>query len=319
MPELTPSAAPTLLAASIITPIKRIAVMGAGAVGCYFGGMLARAGADVTLIARGAHLKALLHDGLLLESINFKERIKVRASSDPAAVRGAELILFCVKTTGTAEAAKAIAPHLAPGALVVSMQNGVENVAEIRTASGIEALAAVVYVAASLPEPGHVRHGGRGDLVLGDSPQAAAIAKTFEPAGVPCRLTDNLEGEQWQKLIVNCAGNAVTALGRVGYGPAARNAFARQVMKEAAAECREVARAAGVQLPQRGPNTTNVKDLEQYQPEVTSSTAQDVANRRPTEIDSLNGYIARRGAELGVPTPVNRTLHALVKLLEDSY
>ena len=299
--------------------MQKIAVMGAGAVGSYFGGMLARSGADVTLIARGRHLEALIRDGLILDSIKFRETIKVRATDDPAGVSGAELILFCVKTTGTAEAAKSIAPHLAPGALVVSMQNGVDNIEQIRAASGIEAIPAVVYVAASLPEPGRVRHGGRGDLVLADSPQGAAVAKTFEPAGVPCRLTDNLAGEQWQKLIVNCAGNAVTALGRVGYGPAARNEYARLVMKEAAAECREVARAAGITLPQPGPHSTTVKDLEQYQPEVTSSTAQDVAAHRRTEIDSLNGYIARLGKNLSVPTPVNRTLHALVKLLEDSY
>ena len=211
-------------------------------------------------------------------------------------MRGAELVLFSVKTTGTAEASQAIAPHLDRGALVLSLQNGVDNVAQIRTASGIEALAAVVYVAASLPEPGHVRHGGRGDLVLADSPQGVAIAKTFEPAGVPCRLTDNLEGELWQKLIINCAGNAVTALGRVGYGLAARNEYARLVMKDAAAECREVARAAGVILPTPGPHSTRTKDLEQYEPEVTSSTAQDVANHHRTEIDSLlNGYVVRRG------------------------
>ena len=235
-------------------------------------------------------------------------------------MRGAQLILFCVKTTGTAEAAKSFAPHLTPGALVLSMQNGVENVEQIRASSNIEALAAVVYVAASLPEPGHVRHGGRGDLVLDDSPcNSAAIAKTFDPAGVPCKLSNNLEGELWQKLIMNCSGNAVTALGRVGYGPAARNEFAVRVMKDTAAECREVARAAGIHLPEREANNATIKVLQQYKPEVTSSTAQDVAAHRRTEIDSLNGYITRRGEALGIPTPVNRTLHALVKLLEDSY
>ena len=200
------------------------------------------------------------------------------------------------------------------------MQNGVDNIEQIRAASGIEAIPAVVYVAASLPEPGRVRHGGRGDLVLADSlAEGAAVAKTFEPVGVPCRLTDNLAGEQWQKLIVNCAGNAVTALGRVGYGPAARNEYARLVMKEAAAECREVARAAGITLPQPGPHSTTVKDLEQYQPEVYILNR--TRRRCPppsTEIDSLNGYIARLGKNLSVPTPVNRTLHALVKLLEQS-
>ncbi len=123
-----PESAPIFASA----PIKRVTVMGAGAVGCFFGGMLARAGTEVTLIARGPHLEALQRDGLFLDSINFRERIKLRASSmTPLSVRDALThTLFCVKTTGTAEAAKSIAPHLAPGALVLSLQNGVENVDE---------------------------------------------------------------------------------------------------------------------------------------------------------------------------------------------
>lgn len=301
--------------------MKRIAVMGAGAVGCFFGGMLARAGADVTLIARGAHLEALQQNGLLLDSIHFQERIPVQASGEPAAVNGAELILFAVKTIHTEGAAQSIQRHLSPGALILSLQNGVNNVERIKAAAGLDALASVVYVAASIPEPGRVRHGGRGDLVIGNSPadQVAAIRDTFEPAGVPCRLSDNLDGELWQKLTLNCAGNAVTALTRSTYGPAVANPLVRQVMETALDETRNVARAAGVRLPDDGPETSAnaMRLLGNYGP-ATSSTAQDIARGRRTEIDSLNGYVAQRGAELGVPTPVNRTLHALVKLLEEA-
>jgi 2-dehydropantoate 2-reductase len=295
--------------------------MGAGAVGCFFGGMLARAGADVTLIARGPHLEALKRDGLLLDSIHFQQRVPLRASDEPSAVSSAELILFAVKTVHTETAAQLIRPHLAPGALILSLQNGVNNVERIRAAAGLAALASVVYVAASIPEPGRVRHAGRGDLIIGNSPadQVAAIRDTFEPAGVPCRLSDNLDGELWQKLTLNCAGNAVTALTRSSYGPAVGNPLVRQVMEPALDEKRSVARAAGIRLPDDGPETSAnaMRLLESYGP-ATSSTAQDIARGRRTEIDSLNGYVARRGAELGVPTPVNRTLHALVKRLEEA-
>jgi 2-dehydropantoate 2-reductase len=300
--------------------VKRIAVMGAGAVGCFFGGMLARAGADVTFIARGPHLEALARNGLFLDSIHFQQRVPVRASAEPAAVRGAELVLFSVKTVDTETAAKSIAPHLSPGALVLSLQNGVDNVARISAAAGLSALASVVYVAASLPEPGRVKHAGRGDLVIGDSPaqQVAAIRDTFEPAGVPCRLSDNLDGELWQKLTLNCCGNAVSALTRSGYGPAVRNPLVRDVMQTALDEARDVARAAGVRLPDDGPeNSANAMNLLENYGSATSSTEQDIARGRRTEMDSLNGYVARRGAELGVETPVNRTLYALVKLLEE--
>jgi 2-dehydropantoate 2-reductase len=301
--------------------MQRIAVMGAGAVGCYFGGMLARSGADVTLIARGTHLEALAREGLFIDSIHFQERVPVRASAEPAAVRGAELVLFAVKTRDTEAAARAIAPHLSPGALVLSFQNGVDNVARIRAAAGIEALPSVVYVAASVPEPGRVRHLGRGDLVIGDAPleHVTAIRDTFELAGVPCRVTGNIEGELWQKLILNCAGNAVTALARTGYGQAARNPFTRQFMVMAQEETKSVARAARVRLPDDSAEAAaNLIRLFESYGSATSSTAQDIARGRHTEIDSLNGYVARRGAELGVPTPVNQTLHALVRLLEDS-
>lgn len=302
--------------------MQRIAVMGAGAVGSFFGGMLARAGAEVTLIARGPHQEALARDGLFIDSIHFQERVRVRASPEAAAVSGAELVLFCVKTLDTESAARSIAPYLGPGAVVLSLQNGVDNAEKIRAAAGVQALPAVVYVAASLPEPGRVRHAGRGDLVLGDAPRqpAAEIAATLERAGVPCRLTDNIQGELWQKLILNCASNAVTALSRAGYAAAARNPFTRQTMTQAVEETVNVARAAGVRLPVDSQElTANLLKLFESYGEAVSSTAQDIARGKRTEIDALNGYVARRGAELGVPAPVNQTLHALIKLIEDTW
>jgi len=302
--------------------MQKVAVMGAGAVGSFFGGMLARAGADVTLIARGPHLEALQRDGLFIDSIHFQERVKVRASAEPAAVRGAELVLFCVKTLDTESAARSIAPHLSPGAVVLTLQNGVDNAEKIRSLTGMVALPTVVYCAAALSGPGRMRHAGRGDLVLGDTPRepSATIAATFERAGVPCRLSDNIQGELWQKLVLNCASNAVTALCRAGYALAVRNPFTRQMMVQAIEEAVNVARAAGVRMPVDARDlTVQLLDLfESYGEEAVSSTAQDLARGKRTEIDALNGYVARRGAELGVPAPVNQTLHALVKLVEDT-
>lgn len=302
--------------------MQRVAVMGAGAVGCFFGGMLARAGADVTLIARGPHLEALQRDGLFIDSIHFQERVKVRASAEPSAVRGAELILFCVKSLDTESAARSIAPHLSPGAVVLTLQNGVDNAEKIHSLTGMVALPTVVYAAAALSGPGRMRHAGRGDLVMGDTPRdtAATIAATFERAGVPCRLTDNIQGELWQKLVLNCASNAVTALCHAGYALAVRNPFTRQMMTQAVEETVNVARSAGVRMPvdTRQLTVQLLELFESYGEEAVSSTAQDLARGKRTEIDALNGYVARRGAELGVPAPVNQTLHALVKLVEDT-
>jgi 2-dehydropantoate 2-reductase len=305
----------------------RIAVVGAGAVGCYFGGMLARAGAPVTLIGRPQHVEAITRDSLFLESTHFQQLIPVLASSQMSAAREADLTLLCVKTPATVEAAKSLAPCLAPGATVLSLQNGVDNVERIRSAAPIEAFPAVVYVAAEMTAPGRVKHTGRGDLVIGDlsrhaqedaarRSQLESIAALFARAGVPCRVSENIEGELWTKMIINCAYNAVSALGRTRYHRLVKNPWTREVMIEAIQEGVAVARAAGVRLPDVDMIEVGLK-IADSMANAISSTAQDLARGKLTEIESLNGYLARRGAELGVGTPVNQTLHALVKLLEE--
>jgi 2-dehydropantoate 2-reductase len=233
-----------------------------------------------------------------------------------------------VKTLDTEEAAKSLLPHLAPSAAVISLQNGVDNVERIRSAAEIDAFAAVVYVAAAMTAPGHVKHSGRGDLVLGDLPgrveedghrqrRLESMASLFERAGVPCRVSANVEGELWTKMIINCTYNAISALGRARYHRTTGNPWTREVMIKVIEESITVARAAGVRLPEVNMVET-VLEISETMANATSSTAQDLARGKRTEIDSLNGYVARRGAELGVATPVNQTLHALVKLLEES-
>jgi len=302
--------------------VSPVAVFGAGAVGCYFGGMLARAGVPVTLIGRARHVEAINREGLYLDGLLVKERIPVSASTEKNSVREAALILFCVKTVDTEEGAKVLAPLLKPDALVISMQNGVDNVARIRSATGIDAIGAVVYVAAAMAGPGQVKHSGRGDLVIGDVsgnerlrqslPEMAAM---FESAGVPCRISDNVAGELWTKMIINCAYNAISALGRAKYAALVGDPLTRDLMKQVTEEATAVARASGVHLPDINLLETVYK-IGDAMAEARSSTAQDIARGNRTEIDSLNGYIVRRGTELGVPTPVNQTLYALIKLRE---
>ncbi len=310
----------------------RVAVMGAGAVGSYFGGMLARAGVPVVLIGRPAHVEAIRRDKLFMDTLTFQERVAVEASSDPAAVAGADVVLFGVKVQDNETSSRAIAPHLAPGAIVVSLQNGVENVETIRAASGIDALPAVVYIAAELPEPGHVKHLGRGELAVGEltsgarssssssshSSRTEKIAALFASAGVPCRISKCIEADIWAKFIMNCAGNAVTAIAQCSYAEAVRSPASRELMRRLIEETVAVGRATGIRLP----------DVEKFMEEgikslgsfgnATSSTAHDVARGKKTEIESLNGYVVRRGDELGVATPCSFSVYAMVKLLEES-
>ena len=301
----------------------RIAVVGAGAVGCYFGGMLARAGAPVTLVGRAPHVDAINRDGLFIDSIHFKERVSVSASTELGAVRDAQLVLFCVKTVDTEETAKLLAPYLATDSNLVSLQNGVDNAERMDFAAGIQAISAVVYIAAEMVGLGRVKHSGRGDLVIGNpvsnqgasESELAEIAETFARAGVPCQVSQNITFELWKKLIMNCAYNALSALARARYGRLVADAGSVDVMKQVVAEGVAVGNASGVYLP-ADMLIAAVLELGRVVPEALSSTAQDIARGRPTEIDSLNGFVVRRGAEMGVPAPVNQTLYSLVKLLE---
>ena len=299
----------------------RVAVVGAGAVGGYFGGMLARAGAPVVMIGRAAFVDAAKKNGLFLDTLQFKEVVRVEASTELLAVRGADVVLFCVKTTDTESTARRLAPLLSSSATLISLQNGVDNAEKIR-AAGIDALSAVVYVAASVPEPARVKHVGRGDLVVGPrNARTENVAALFERAGVPCRMSDNIDGELWTKLIWNCALNAISALGRAKYGQIAASEDARKVVENAVNEVLAVAAAARIRLPGVEDLKAGLAGALQIATQMSgaiSSTGQDLIRGKRTEIDSLNGYIARRGAELGVPTPVNHALYALVKLAEES-
>jgi 2-dehydropantoate 2-reductase len=293
----------------------KVAVMGAGAVGCYYGGMLARARHDVVLVARPQHVEAIQRDGLRMETRSFDERVPLRASADPSAVRGKDLVLFSVKSMDTESAGRQIREHLTPGSLVLCLQNGVDNADRLRAVlPGHAVAAAVVYVATEMAGPGHLRHHGRGELVVEPSPRSEQVARALVAAGVPTEISDNVRGALWTKLILNCAYNAVSAIAQRPYGENVRSAGIPEVMRDVVAECVAVARKEGVRLPDG--LEVAVRRIAETMPAQFSSTAQDLARRKPSEIDYLNGLVVRRGDELGVPTPANRVLWALVKLIE---
>ena len=295
----------------------KIAVMGAGAVGCYYGGMLARAGHDVTLIGRPQHVEAIQRDGLLLDTQTFKQHVRLQASTAPSAVAGATLVLFCVKSTDTESAAAAIRPHLLPGALVLSLQNGVDNAVRLQAALPAQEVAAsVVYVATEMPGPGHVKHNGRGELVIAASPSSAEAAALLIAAGVPTDISTNVMGALWAKLILNCAYNALSAITQQPYGKLVLGEGVQDVIRDVVVECLAVAQADGITVP--GDVWQAVERIAQTMPQQLSSTAQDLARGKRSEIDHLNGYVLRRGEVLGIATPVNRVMHTLVKLLEES-
>jgi len=305
--------------------LPAVAVLGAGAVGGYYGGMLALAGVPVTMIGRPAFVEAVRRDGLVIARSDRRDVVRVDAASDASAVAGADVVLVCVKSPDTHEAAVTMKPHLRPDAVVVSLQNGVANADAIAGVLDQVVLASVVWVGTAMEGPGVVRHNGRGDLELGVTracaqragamERARELGALFERAGVRCPVVDDVDAAMWSKLIVNCAFNAVSALGHSRYGRMAAEPAIRQLMETAVRETVAVARAAGIELDADAMIATVWRTAGAMASQF-SSTAQDILRGKPTEIAMLNGYVAVRGEALGVPTPVNRALHALVVLRE---
>ena len=292
----------------------QVAVIGAGAVGCYYGGLLLKAGHDVTFIGRQPHVDAINAHGLLLDTQSFKGHLPAKAATDTTALASPDLVLFCVKSADTEEAGRSIAGRLRPETSVLTLQNGVDNPQRLSAVTGHAVIPAVVYVGSEMAGPGHVRHHGGGDLAIGAAPESQALAQTLGAAGIGTTIADDIDVTLWSKLVINCAFNALSAVAGISYGPMLEVEGTRDVVARAVQEAVMVARASGVSMPED--ILQQILRIPAAMPNQMSSTAQDVARGKPSEIDFLNGYVVRKGAELGVPTPTNRALQVMVKLAE---
>jgi 2-dehydropantoate 2-reductase len=291
-------------------------VMGAGAVGGYFGGLLARAGVQTTFVARGAHLEAMRGDGLRVKSPQGDFHVPARAVADPREAGAADLVLFCVKSHHTEEAARALAPALGGAAAVLTLQNGVENEAALGAVVGEgRVLPGVAYVSAAVEGPGVIRHMAEGSVAFGEadgsvSHRARAIEALFRRAGVKVILSENIWGVKWAKLAWNAAFNTLNALvggtfDRIGTDEALLG-VGECAMREIAA----VAAAAGVRFPEQAV-ARGLAWARQALP-IKTSTLQDLEAGKRLELDALTGAVVRKAATLGVPAPTVATLHALL-------
>ena len=300
---------------STLSHTCKIAVVGAGAVGCYYGGLLARAGFPVTLIGRAHHVAAIQAHGLRLQTQESDAFVALNASTDLAAVQDADLVLFCVKSADTEGVGAQIAPFLAPAAALLCLQNGVDNAQRLRLVLPQHHVSSVVvYVATEMAGPGHVRHHGRGELLLESQPAGSPALAVLKAAGITADVSDNVRGALWFKLILNCAYNAISAITQLPYGQMVPGVGVRDLMHDVVAECLQVAQADGVEIA--GDVDAGIALIFNGMPHQLSSTAQDLARGKPSEIDYLNGTIVRLGQQHLIATPANRALWALVKLLE---
>ena len=294
----------------------RVAVMGSGGVGGYYGGRLAAAGEDVTFIARGAHLAAIQRDGLHVKSVAGDFHVRPKATDDPGTIGVVDLVLFAVKGYDTEIAAERVRPVVGPETTVLCVQNGVDNEEKLERILGkSHILAGVVHVLSTISAPGVISQtAGPRTLKCGEtdgclSPRVTRIVEAFVRAGVGAEASTKILVDLWEKYLFICAHGGVTALGRLGIGEilgcSETARFYRAVMEEIAA----VGRAKGVALPADAVDRA-LAFAGKLQPEMRSSLAHDLDRGNRLEIEPLMGAVIRYGAEVGVPTPLNAVIYA---------
>jgi 2-dehydropantoate 2-reductase len=302
---------------------QKIYVLGAGAVGCYFGGMLARAQYDVTFIARPQRTQALNTSGLEMDCKAFHETVKVKASSDLSALKDADLVLLSVKSLDTERTLADVKFVLPSKAVILSLQNGVANIDIASNMIANPVYAAVVYVAAGMIGQRTMKHHGRGELLVGspgiassaDDQNLTEICRLFEGAGVPCSIAPQIKRDMWLKFLVNCSFNAISGIGQISYGEMVKSPAIVKLIEEITKEFLAIAVFEDVNITMAEALAANDSIATTMVTQV-SSTAQDLAKGKMTEIDFLNGYIVELGKRYGVPTPYNESVHALVKMIE---
>jgi 2-dehydropantoate 2-reductase len=302
----------------------KIVIVGPGAMGCLFGHFLARAGHELILLDhRPERARLLQEQGLLVETAAGTLRTPVQVAAQPQAAGIAELCMVAVKAYATRAAAEYSLPVVGPDTQVLSLQNGLGNVealAEVIAPGRV--LGGTTAQGANVVAPGHVRHAGVGETVIGElqgaGGRAAAVAGIFSDAGLPARTTTDLPGLIWSKVIINIGINALTALTRLPNGKLLDYPGTREVMAAAVLEAAAVARALGINLLYPNP-VERVEAVAKATGENISSMLQDARAKRRTEVEQIQGAVVERARALGVATPVNETLLRLVGTLQESY
>lgn len=288
----------------------KVGVVGAGAVGCYYGSQLAHAGVPVTFIAKEAHAQVIRDKGLACDINHSRIHLYPSVSSDFSALEGVDVVLVCVKTFDNEGVGQKIAPYLGTTTQVLSLQNGVETAEHLSRYVEKTVISAIVYTATQLVAPGHVVHHGGHDIVLDHGLRDSDIAALFLRSGFLVQFSENLRKALWEKLTVNCACNALSAVLRKPYGQFLATDVMIPVVRSLVEECRAVAGQVGIDIPET--ILDRILNLSHTMPTQYSSMAHDIMNGKKTEVDALNGFVMRTGEAVGISTPANRLLWGVV-------
>ena len=294
--------------------------MGAGGTGGYFGGLLARAGQDVTFIARSTQLEALRTRGLTVESrLAGTFTLPVEATDDPSEVGPVDLVLFCIKTYDTDAAAESIRPLIHPDTMLLSLQNGISNEERIAQAAGHDSgIGAVAYVVSTIKAPGVVAQtAGPGKIVFGElgggtSPRTKRLYDVLQRAGIVAEVHPNVQGAIWQKFLFICAFSGVTTVTRLPIGIILADPETHTLFQGTSEEVVAVAHTSGIDLPADCVEEA-LATAAAAEPWASSSLYRDLAGGRRLELESLNGEVVRRGREHSVSTPLNFAIYAALR------
>ncbi|MBU2498099.1 MAG: 2-dehydropantoate 2-reductase [Proteobacteria bacterium] len=298
----------------------RFLVIGAGAMGCLFAARLARAGFEVTLLEKiDPWVEKINDQGIMVEGVSGAYQVKVPAFSGTPPLQP-DLVLICVKSYDTEEAAKTLKSWLNREAVVLTLQNGVGNLEILQDVFGKErVLGGVTANGATVLGPGRIRHAGEGDTLIGPAGgDAEKVVSSFRRAGFKTEAVDRVQDLLWGKLIVNVGINALAAITRVKNGRLPHIEGTRILMAQAVEEAVAVAKAKDIRLPYPDP-LAKVLEVCQATAGNVASMLQDILNEKMTEISFINGAIVREGEAFGIATPVNRTLTTLVNAIQASY
>lgn len=298
----------------------KIVVMGTGGVGGYFGARLAAAGEDVRFVARGAHLEAMQRDGLKIDSRLGDLTLKpVKVSPSAAELGPADLVMIAVKLWGTDAAIEAVKPLIGPNTAVVSFQNGVGAIDALTKVFGQgPVLGGVAHIATVIGAPGVIKHTGTmakltiGEPAGGLSPRIQAIYDAAKKAGIDVVASEDIQKSIWDKFVFLASFSGVTALTRQSKGPIMADPDMRRMFSDCIAEACAVARAKGIKMAPDH-ETKAVAFCDGLPAEMKASMLHDLEAGNRLEVEFLSGAVARLGTELGVPTPVHRTIYAALK------
>ena len=297
----------------------KVAVMGTGGVGGYFGGLLARGGHEVTFIARGPHLKAIQERGLRVESqLDGDFTASGAATGDTSTPGVQDLVLFTVKMHQNQQAIPAVMPLMGPGTVVLTLQNGIDNGEQLTRVLGQEpVMIGSVYMEGRIKAPGVVTQGGPGRAVFGElgqglSARGKSLLVKFEKAGWRVELAENMPGMLWKKFAYIVGSAGVNAATNTDYGEMRSVPETRELIKGAISECLAVGRALGAPVMEDSLEWA-MTALDNFPETGRASLAKDFQEGNPVELEGLNGAVVRLGKQAGVPTPLNDAIYGILK------